>query len=294
MQLEIVDIVTPDHLQLRGLWAGVSNATTVYIFVHGLSSDVFAGRIIHELVSDSVAVLSFSNRGSGVISRLKKLNPNIPKGYESVNGGMALEVFEECIHDIEGAVQLAKERGAQNVYLVGHSTGCQKSVYYLGMTKNTQNITGVVLLAPLSDYATIALLDDRREYDAALAYAKKEVLEGRSDSLLQSDIWPPELISAQRFISLYTPESEEEIFTYASGKEPKTFRSVKVPILAIFAGADEYGDRPAMELASWFAEHSASANFTSTVVENSLHNFKGFEKEVCSPIAAWNTSKKTE
>ncbi len=294
MQLEIVDFITPDQLQLRGLWAGNSDASTVYIFIHGLASDVFAGRMIHGLVSDYVAVFSFSNRGAGVLSRLKKLNPNLPKGYESVSGGMAVEVFEESVQDIEGAIRFAKARGAQRIFLVGHSTGCQKSVYYLAKTKNRQNITGVILLAPLSDYATIALLEDKKQYETALEYAIKEVREGRKDRLIPEDLWPSELISAQRFISLYTPESEEEIFTYSSKKKPDTYRAVSIPVLTVFAGADEYGDRPASELASWFAEHSASAQFKSIVVDNSLHNFKGFEKVICSTIAAWSTSVETE
>ena len=293
MQLEIVDFITPDQLQLRGLWAGVPDATTVYIFVHGLSSDVFAGRMIHQLVSNSVAVLSFSNRRSGVISRLKKLNPNIPKGYESITGGMAHEVFTDCIDDIEGAVRFANDRGALQIYLVGHSTGCQKSVYYLAKTKNRQSITGVILLAPLSDYATTALLEDKKQYETALAYALKEVREGRMNRLIPEELWPSELISAQRFISLYTPESEEEIFTYSSNKSPDIYQSVSIPVLAVFAGADEYSDRPASELVSWFDEHSGSTKFNSEVIDSSPHNFKGFENEICSTIASWSTPTKT-
>lgn len=294
MQLEIVDFITPDQLQLRGLWAGNSNASTVYIFIHGLASDVFAGRMIHGLVSDSVSVFSFSNRGAGVLSRLKKLNPNLPKGYESVSGGMALEVFEESVQDIEGAIQFAKARGAQRIFLVGHSTGCHKSVFYLSRTHNMQNITGVILLAPLSDYSAITHLEDKNQYETALAYAMKEVREGRMNQLIPEELWPSALMSAQRFISLYTPESEEEIFTYSTEKQPETFRSVHLPMIAVFAGADEYGDRPAEELTQWFRSHTSSKEFHSIIIENAPHNFKGMEKEVCTAIASWSTSIKTE
>ncbi len=287
MQIEIVDIITPKNYQLRGVWVGAQKPKKVFIFIHGLTSDLFSGKTTFGLASDDSAVLSFNNRGYGIISKIKQLNRDNPKGYDSIVAGTAHEIFEDCVDDLEGAVQLCHDRGVKEVYLVGHSTGCQKSIFYLSKTKNKQNVTGVVLLCPLSDYAAVPLAADKTQFEKALKYARKEVDENRPHALLSEEYWPSELIDAQRFISLYTPESSEEIFTYSHNKEPKAFQSVESPMLVVLAGADEYCDRPTEKLKAWFDRSNVSSKYKSVVIEKALHNLKGSEKDVCMEIEQW-------
>lgn len=287
MQIEIVDVITPKNYQLRGVWVGAKKPKKVFIFIHGLTSDLFSGKTIFGLADGDNAVLSFNNRGYGIISKIKHLNLNNPKGYDSVIAGTAHEIFEDCVDDIEGAVQLCHDLGAKEIYLVGHSTGCQKSIFYLSKTKNKQNVTGVVLLCPLSDYAAVPLAADKSIYERALEYSRKEVEEGRPSTLLSEEYWPSELIDVQRFLSLYTPESSEEIFTYSHDKEPKALQSVDAPMLVLLAGSDEYCDRPTEKLRAWFDRSIVSSKYKSVIVENALHNLKGSEEAVCKEVKDW-------
>ena len=286
-QTEIVEIITPNKYVHHGLWVGPQKSKRVFINIHGLTSNLFSADKLYPLVDAETAVLTFNNRGHDIVSKLKRLNQENPKGYDSELAGTAHEVFEDCVDDLEGAVQLCHTQGVKEVYLVGHSTGCQKSIFYLSKIKNKQNVSGVVLLCPLSDYASVHLVADKIIYENALRFARAEVKNGRPKTLLSEKYWPRELINAQRFLSLYTSESSEEIFTYSHDKEPEAFQSVLTPTLVILAGADEYGERPAKKIQFWFDSNKKSQYYKSIVVENAMHNLKGFEEEVCREIKDW-------
>ena len=290
MQIEIVDVITPNKYVHHGLWVGSQKPKRAFISIHGLTSNLFSGNKLFPLVNADNAVLTFNTRGRDIVAKVKHLNPDHPKGYDSLVAGTAHEIFEDCVDDLEGAVQLCHDRGVKEVYLVGHSTGCQKSIYYLSKTNNKQRVSGVVLLCPLSDYAAVPLAVDKAQYEKALEYSRREVEDGRLHTLLSEEYWPSELIDAQRFLSLYTPESVEEIFTYSHDKEPKAFQSVEVPMLVVLAGADEYCDRPTEKLKAWFDRSNVSSKYKSLVIKNALHNLKGVEDEVCNEIKGWISS----
>ncbi len=279
---------TPDGYLLNGLWFGGDSPKRVYIFLHGLNSSTFAlTDLLPPLTDEGTAALYFSNRGSGFISKIKKRDTSSAKGYTSEVIGCSHEVFTDCIDDIKGAVDYAKAAGATEIFLVGHSTGCQKSFYYASDEQRAKNLSGVVVLCPLSDYA-YALSNDDVDPEPALKVARQMVTEGNEHKLLPEEIWPYELVDAQRFISLYTPDSAEEIFSYWDpDAKSETYKSVTLPVLAVFAAKDEYGDRPATELADWFRKNSASQNFDSLVVEGAIHNLFGHEETVSNKIGEW-------
>ena len=282
----IASFQTPDKLLLQGLWLGPAKPATVYIFVHGLGSTMFSQiELAQSLAAKDTAVLVFNNRGSGTITGVKKVT-NTKKGYTRETIGMAHEVFEECINDISGAVSYAQARGPRRIFLVGHSTGCQKSVYYLSK-KKASAVAGAVLLAPMSDYATSAKEVPPKVLARAVAYARKLVASGKSHDLLPLSVWP-QLSDAQRFLSLNTPESVEELFSYAvPKKKPRLLQSVRQPLLIVLAGDDEYADRPNIEIAQWFEQTTAKQETQVVLMPNSTHNFNGHDKELKQHIVSW-------
>ena len=74
---------------------------------------------------------------------------------------------------------------------------------------------------------------------------------------------------------MYTSDSEEEIFGYSQeNKNPRTFQSVKLPILVVFAEKDEYLDRPISELQEWFKEKAELLKIDFSIIEGADHGFK--------------------
>ena len=283
---QIIEIETPKKYLLDGLLFGSAKAKTVFIFLHGLGGNVFSlNKLAESLISRDSAVITFNNRGNGTINRIRKINKKASKGYEAYTMGFAHEIFIDCVDDIDGAVNYALKNSAKNIFLVGHSTGCQKSVYYLAKRQATK-VKGAVLLAPMSDFADMFANTEPQKYKKLIVVAKKMVKENRAAELMPINLWPIPT-DAQRFLSLFTPESVEEIFSYASGKNPKILKSVKKRLLVILAGDDEYSDRPIKDIAKWFEKVLVDKGAEIKTVNNSLHNFMGHIDNLQKTIKKW-------
>ena len=282
----IASITTPQQLRLYGLFFSRGPVDTVLIYIHGLGGSLFSkADFLKSLVDSRTAVLAFNNRGSGIISGFSRLNPRRPVGKEFVIYGLAHEVFTDCVDDIDGAVSWAKNAGAKNIYLVGHSTGCQKSVYYLAQRPKSL-VKGAVLLAPVSDFADAFARTDRRAYNKALAYARKLLKAGRPQELMPTEIWP-HIVDAQRWLSLFTPDSPEEIFSYASGRRPFTLLKNRKPVFVILAEHDEHGERPMTEIADWFQINLRGRKITIRIIKGASHDFSNNFAALRTMIKKW-------
>jgi pimeloyl-ACP methyl ester carboxylesterase len=271
----IVEIQTPKRVRLNGLWFGPRRATRVILWIHGLGSSAFSkSKLIDQLVDKETAVLAFNNRGHDTVSSIRQ-------GEKYIPGGMAHEVFKDCVDDIEGALRLIRKSGAREIFIGGSSTGCQKSVYWA--SKKGRGVGGLILLAPISDYSFTRKM---KGYERALKCAKTMIRAHKKHALLPLDVWPY-TIDAQRFLSVYAGSGEEEIFTYWDKKQtPKILHSVKTPLLVVLAEKDEYGDRPAKKIQDWFAEH-LKIDDEVLIVKNAPHSFSGAEKRVAKAIRSF-------
>lgn len=284
--VRVINIVTPKKFVLNGLWFGPESPLEIIIFIHGLGGNVFSShKLISPLASSKTAVVTFSNRGHDQISSIKKVDDRKKKGYSRITAGESMEIFTDCVDDIQGVVNyvlLVSPKAA--IYLAGHSTGCQKSAYYLSRPGKQKFIKGVILLAPMSDYAAMLKSDKNGNLKPAVNFAKDLVNKNQPQDLLPQEIWP-DMVSAQRFLSLATPESREEIFSYAvPDKTPDTFRKIKIPELIILAEKDEYRDRPIKKIADWFEKKSKSKKLSVNIIPSSPHNFYKYEPQVLTLI----------
>jgi pimeloyl-ACP methyl ester carboxylesterase len=274
------EIVTPKGYELRGLWFGPKRPKRAIVWVHGLGGNAFTRmRVAAGLTDGKTAVLTFSNRGHDDVSRIYNT-----KG-KALLAGTAHEKFTDSADDIEGAINFVRKQGVKEIYLVGHSTGCQKSIYW-AYKKKGRGVKGIVLLAPLSDYASALGQYGKVKLEQTVKIAQALIARGKPHELMPDWMWD-ETHDAQRFLSLYTPDSVEEIFSYAQPqKNPRILKQVKKPMLVLLAEKDEFSDRPAREIAIWF-EKNIKAPHQIQIVPHVSHSFKGAEKRVASSIRAF-------
>jgi dienelactone hydrolase len=273
---------TKDKLIYNAILLGNIKSKKAYIFIHGLSGDMFSRFDLNKkLAKKSRMLLCFNNRGQGIINKFRKEDTKSKKGYKSELLGSAFEKFSDCKYDIQGAVDYLKSQGIKEIYLVGHSTGCQKSVYYLSKT-NDKAVKGAVLLAPISDYSSTINSVDKNLYKQALKEALKMKKDNKLNELLPLNTWYAP-ISAQRFLSLYTPESTEEIFTYGSKKAATLLKKVNKKLLVFLAEADEHNDRDSNDLKGWFEKNTKKTDKVF-VIKEANHSFQGQEKKVVDII----------
>jgi pimeloyl-ACP methyl ester carboxylesterase len=280
--MKYITFQSKDKLSYNAILLGSAKAKKAYIFIHGLGGDMFSRYNLNEkLAKKSRMLLSFNNRGQGIINKFKKADDKSKKGYTSKLVGSALEKFTDCKYDIQGAVDYLKNIGVKEIYLVGHSTGCQKSVYYLAKT-NDSAVKGAVLLAPISDYSSIINTIDSNIYQKALKASLKMKSAKQANKLLPENLWDRS-ISAQRFLSLYTPNSTEEIFSYESKKPATLLKKVNKKLLILLGEDDEYNDRDVNELKKWFKENIKKTDHVF-VIDKANHGFQGQEKKVVNIV----------
>jgi alpha-beta hydrolase superfamily lysophospholipase len=279
----IVEIVTPKKFRLNGLWFGPRRPRQAIIWIHGLSSSAFSKLdIVANLADTHTAVLTFNNRGHSNVVRIGHLSG------KSIIGGAAFERFEDCVDDIDGAIQFAKKAGAKRIFLAGHSTGCQKAIYWAHKKVKDRNVKGIILLAPMSDYAGMVKKYSLPKMRYMQSIAKAMLKSGKTGEFVRSNFWQDEPNTARRFLSLYTPDStEQSIFSYFDpSRRARILSTAKLPLLNILAEKDEYADRPVHEIARWF-EQRGPARLTSVVVKGANHSFKTKEREVVRIIRYW-------
>lgn len=284
MPCHVVQITTPKKYLLNSLWFGHKKPKRVIVWVHGLGSSAFSKvGLAQELADQQTAVLFFNNRGHDVVANLSKNAKQTEKRPKRTLAGAAHERFTDSEDDIQGAINFARTTGARDIFLAGHSTGCQKSVYW-AYKKKAKGVKGIVLFAPVNDYAGALAWHGKAKLARAERIARALVAKGKAHELLPKEVWSEEPDDAQRWLSLYTPGSVENIFSYDDeNKTPRILHAVRIPILVLWAGKDEYADRSPERVGEWFEKH-LKRNDRFVVIPQVLHGFKGGEKRVAKEV----------
>ncbi len=278
---ELVSFATaPDrkgHVRrLDGFWREAGKGTPVLCFVHGMGSNFYRSRLKKAFLEAGpefgFSVLSFNNAGA--------------------ESGTENEDFRETLRDLDAAVAYGRRRGHRTVVWVGHSTGCQKSVWWLDR-RHPAGRTAVALLAPADDNAIIRQQLGRR-FEARVDWARRQVAAGRPEALVPGLY---ERFGARRFLSVADPrQTEAGLFRYDG---PLTcFRRVACPVLAVFGAEEEFAPVPPGEMLSILARRTRSDRFGSWLVPATGHGFRGCEdalaRETCRWLAAALKGRRAE
>ncbi len=284
MQVKLIKFLSPKKLELFGFYLGKKKPTTIYIFVHGLGGSIFRKTELYRyLTGRTEGVLAFNNRGSEIISKFYRVLKN---RYQTKIIGTAHEVFADCRDDLTGAVLWAKQQKTKKIILVGHSTGCQKIGYYLA-GRPDKLVKGAVFLAPISDLAGVFKLVEKNQFKQASSLAKKLIKENKANQLLPLSVWP-DYIDAQRFLSLYSSDSLEEVFPYSqSDQAAKTLARVKVPIYFLLGNQDKFLDRAPEEIIDWLLKKHKHKNNQGEIIKGAGHSFRDYEKKVARKVKDW-------
>lgn len=254
------------------------DSKTALIWVHGLSSRFYSGQtLIKELsgrcANHRIGYLKFNTRGHDIVVRGAK-KPL----------GSAFEKFEDSKYDLRAMIRYARKLGYQNIILAGHSTGAQKSVYYLWRTKD-KAVKGLILAGPVSDLTAGELKFGKRGLRKGIFVAQK-ILKKNRRGLMPHKYG---ILTAARFLSLFKPGSAEDIFPYHNPKAKwKELKSIRAPIAVIFGSREEYADRPVKNLIEIFRKNAESTkSFSGVIIKGAKHSFRGKEKEVSHSIIKW-------
>lgn len=282
LSVNLTQVKTADGVDLAGVVVEPpGRKKAALIWVHGLASSFDRGQKLLAALSRScvhqrVGFFKFNTRGH----HLAYYGPHARKPYI----GASHERFSDCVRDIDAVIALARRRGYRRVILAGHSTGAQK-VLYSAARRQRLTIAGLLLAGPASDIAGELKHLSSSTLLKRVASARREA-QRRPNQLVPMS-WGP--WSYQRYVSLFTPGSVEEMFPYHRlGGRWTYLRKVRMPLLMISGQRDEYLDRPAKEILELFrTQAKRSERFTGVVVPGAGHSFHSHQTQFVNAVSRW-------
>lgn len=302
MKLRLLSFRATDGVALPGLLYEPSRPTReIALFLHGNgdSSIFYSARrtnaFAEEMTRRGIAFFPFNNRGAHLIRRLGRKRGT---RSTSVMQGMTYEKIRDCVHDIDGAIEMLRGEGYRTFHLIGHSTGANKICLYEAK-RPKHRIAKVVLLAPGDDVGIYYDSLGATRFSRALERAREAVAAGKG--LAFAPAWvSPFLISWQSLLDTIDPDGDYNVFPFLEvmrGLRLSTrplfrhYRKLARPTLVLYGENDEYcfGDVP--QCAAILHTRSAvPARHSTVILPEADHSFHGREREAGAVMAKFLAS----
>jgi pimeloyl-ACP methyl ester carboxylesterase len=267
---ELCTFKTSDNERLHGLLFTPFETPSdlALLFVHGVAMNFYLPPLVtfgQELTERGRHSFVINTRGHDWICR---------GGNLTRFGGSAYEVLEDCLPDLDAALDYLKERGYRRIVLIGHSLGAIKSLIYQG-TRRRADVVGIVSCsAPRQFYSERAARQPG--FREVIEEAERKIAGGKGEELLSVSVGAaPGIFTARTHVNKYGKDDRNDCRPYA--------RRIGCPLLAI-VGSEEPGffHEYAQELAAL-----AGANSRYERVEGANHFYNRRIGEIVALIDDW-------
>ena len=238
MREELVRINSIDWIEQPGiLYTPDKETNKIVIHIHGLNWNFYENRFLDILAKSytdkNYAFLTFNNRWRWFITELLK-------GDDFITIGWSLERFKDCILDIQGVINRAKEYWFKEIILEWHSYWCNKILYYYNNIKDNC-IKKIVLLAPCDIPAETKKFLSKEEYEKTKKESTRLVNESKENELIDFPAMANWKISAGTFFYDFLPNWDNDFIRYSDWINWKSeiLNKINIPTLIIFWDHDE-------------------------------------------------------
>lgn len=289
MKTEMVRFNAADRVELQGLYftaEPLRRKKCTIVHMHGLAGNFYENRFVDVMArvytENGYDFLTFNNRGHDYMTDIVKHNDNAD---EYLSGGAAYETFSDCIFDIEGAIKYAEGKGANQIILQGHSSGCNKIVYYLSQKKADDRISSIVLISPCDDMGLHLDAVGEEQYQSNLQLAKTMMQNSCGEQLMPEGTLFSYPICARAYYGSFQKNALQDVFPYRDNNNKFcALNNMKIPVLILF-GTEDLLLQPFEEIAETvFAPHK---NFSAYSIQDASHSYTGKEKELVQCILNW-------
>lgn len=280
MNIEFIsDAYTIDGLKLPMIHFESNKKDICVLCIHGMCGTIidnyFATVWGKLLAKNNIGFIYEHNRGHSIE------NDILMKDGSFKRYGCMYEIFEDCVYDIDLAIETAKLKGYKKIILLGHSYGCNKVIYY--HFKKHPNILGMIL-ASAPDMVG-SHLSNQLDYKDLLEEAKNNIDNNTPTKLLHKTIEDYIYMSSQTYYNWYKKDSFlDNLPIIANPEHWKQFETIDVPILT-FSGSDEEDYYLHLDLLKEKA-HSCN-NFEYKIIKDTDHTYRGKESEIGNIIYNW-------
>lgn len=300
MKLQFLSFLSTDRLKLPAmLYEPEAKTKKVAIFLHGNGSGgVFyspdkINAIAQSLTKKNIAFFPFNNRGANYMIRLKRVDEYGEE--ERVMQGTSYELINDCIFDIEGAIEFLKTKGYREFYLIGESTGANKIVVYHYYKKNNP-VSKYILLSGGDDTGLLFADMGKEKFFKTIQMAKEMIKRGRSEELVPRTVvdYP---YSWRALYDTINPEGDYNVFPFNEAlhnlnlSKKKLFREYKTidkPMLVVYGEFDEYcygNVTGCVEVLTREAGHPSC--FEYRIIKDADHGFSKRYESLAHTIGEW-------
>ena len=280
MDIEFINnAYTSDGLRLPMLHFESNKKDICVICIHGMCGTIidnyFATVWGKLLAKNDIGFIYEHNRGHSIE------NDIVMKDGSFKRCGCMYEIFEDCIYDIDLAIQTAKEKGYKRIILLGHSLGCNKVIYYY--YKKHPNILGMILASAPDMIGSHLLIEP--EYEELLKEAKENIDKNQPTKLLHKMIEDYMYMSSQTYYNWFHKNSNlDNLPIISNPKNWEQLETIDVPILT-FSGSKDEDYYLHLDL---LKEKAAKCkNFEYQIIENTGHTYQEKELETGTLILNW-------
>lgn len=280
MDIEFINnAYTRDGLRLPMLHFESNKKDICVICIHGMCGTIidnyFATVWGKLLAKNDIGFIYEHNRGHSIE------NDIVMKDGSFKRCGCMYEIFEDCIYDIDLAIQTAKEKGYKRIILLGHSLGCNKVIYYY--YKKHPNILGIILASAPDMIGSHLLIEP--EYEELLKEAKENIDKNQPTKLLHKMIEDYMYMSSQTYYNWFHKNSNlDNLPIISNPKNWEQLETIDVPILT-FSGSKDEDYYLHLDLLKEKATNCK--NFEYQIIENTGHTYQEKELETGTLILNW-------
>ena len=289
MNIKMVHFKATDNVKLSGLLYKSNKETKkILISVHGMATNCLKHRdeVIAEKLTKNIDMLAFNNRGHDLTSYIKKERDG---KKQKMLAGTSYEEISECYNDILGSINYCIENGYEEIYIMGHSLGCTKTIYTYNKLIQENNkeildkIKGVLLLS-LVDIPKALQIYLNDNFPAMVTYAKNMRKEGLDNLLMpeKSFIHP---ISVKTFLR-YAINNEDINFARYSDDTYnfEEINNIKCPLFMRWGNNNEMILQKADDLCTVLKNKIKNEKLDIGYIDGANHSYTGKEEILANQI----------
>lgn len=289
-KINILYIRTQDHLRLQGIHYASAMKDKCVLFTHGMSGNFIENYFTHilgeTLSAQNIDFVYSHNRGYNHINDVTKKESD--GSHTTIRIGATYERFRECIYDIDAWLKKIRKLGYKKIILMGHSLGCNKTIYYFSR-KYPCDIAGIILASPPD---MVGLFEEPKynpHHKTLLKEARKNVAEGNPRRLVPEMVWDWYSLSSQTYVDLSETNGPVDNLPVRENKEVfSQLAKIDVPILGIMGENDDIVIRSIKDDLNLIASRAVNCpSFTKKIIRGADHNYNGKEKTLAKIVLEW-------
>ncbi len=280
-------IITKDNIELAGLlYEPDEGSNKVLVHVHGMAGNFYENKFLdflaHTLTANGIAFFVFNNRGCEYIKDMFRV---VDGWRKVVRIGDTYEKFEDCILDIETAINFVEQKGFTEIHLSGHSLGGPKVAYYVSTTKD-RRLKSVIFLSP-ADMVGLAKLD--KDYAVDIKMAKEMIAQGKGKEIMPKIIWGEGHLTADTYMDLSDDKSKVAIFNFYNSKDKfYVLSTISIPAMTIMGRKDGALSIPIEQTMEIIKKVMTSSKRVETIIlGDANHQYDGYQQELADTVKTW-------